>query len=134
MFYYPDEAMRFLDGVSISLGWFEDAFPPGEPRWSPNSGGGSPLPSPWAMNRVVPTTPNHSSRANAVEVVRFDVTCMGSISGMGAVIEPARAAGRCDNESIPVSMVIGDAERMDSFGPGGTLHSLWWLRGRRGGR
>ncbi len=45
MFCYPDEAMRFLDGVPISLGWFEDAFPPGEPRWSPNSGGGSPLPS-----------------------------------------------------------------------------------------
>ncbi len=56
---------------------------------------------------------------DAVDVVRFDVTCMGSISGMGAVIEPARAAGRCDNESIPVSMVIGDAELMDSFGPGG---------------
>ncbi len=81
-------AAEFVNGIGdVGLGWFEDVFPPG------NAGIVAELRSltatPIAMGDEQGGLyyPEALITANAVDVVRIDLTCMGGISGGRRIVE-----------------------------------------------
>ncbi|WP_373070017.1 enolase C-terminal domain-like protein [Gemmatimonas sp.] len=87
-----DDAVLFLESIrDVSLGWFEDVFPPGDAHKVAelrqrgatriamgDEQGGSYYPQALLDN-------------NAVDVVRVDLTCMGGITGGRAIVAECRA-------------------------------------------
>lgn len=87
-----DAAVDFCAGLPVEIDWFEDVFPPGDPRpvaelrsrvrqriAMGDEQGGSYYP--YAL--IAPP---------AVDVVRLDATCMGGVSRFAGLIEEVRSA------------------------------------------
>jgi L-alanine-DL-glutamate epimerase-like enolase superfamily enzyme len=90
-----DDAVAFLDSVrEAELGWFEDVFPPGDAELVADlrgRAGGTKI----AMGDEQGGSyyPQALLAAQAVDVVRIDLTCMGGITRARPMIEMCQRAG-----------------------------------------
>ncbi len=89
-----DSAVAFLDQVQdISLGWFEDMFPPGNAAMVASLRSRTATPLAMGDEQGGSYYPEALLAANAVDVVRIDLTCMGGISGGRRIVDECLAAG-----------------------------------------
>lgn len=88
-----DDAMAFLLSLDMNLGWFEDAFPPGNARLIAALRARSPFPIAFGDEQGGAHYPESLIAHNAVDFVRVDVTTMGGISSLGAILAQTDAAG-----------------------------------------
>jgi L-alanine-DL-glutamate epimerase-like enolase superfamily enzyme len=88
-----DAAADFCANLPVEIDWFEDVFPPGDPR--PVAELRSRVPQRIAMGDEQGGSyyPYALVTPPAVDVVRLDATCMGGISQFAGQIEEVRSAG-----------------------------------------
>lgn len=89
----PALALAFLEGLPVELGWFEDIFPPGDIDSLVALRRQSSVPIAMGDDQGGSYFPDALINANAVDVVRIDLTTMGGISGCTRVIERCVQAG-----------------------------------------
>ena len=76
-----DEAAGFAQSISdLGLGWFEDVFPPGDAGIVAELRRRAPMPIAMGDEQGGLYYPEALIRADAVDVVRIDLTCMGGIT------------------------------------------------------
>lgn len=89
-----DEAVSFALSISdVGLGWFEDVFPPGNAAIVSELRKRIPIPVAMGDEQGGSYFPEALIRADAVDVVRLDLTCMGGITGVKQLIEQCLRAG-----------------------------------------
>jgi L-alanine-DL-glutamate epimerase-like enolase superfamily enzyme len=89
-----DRAAEFVNGIpDVGLGWFEDVFPPGDAGRLRALRERTSVPIAQGDEQGGLYYPEALIRAEAVDVVRVDLTCMGGITGGRRVIDEALAAG-----------------------------------------
>ena len=93
MFHVVDDAVAFLESLDMTLGWFEDAFPPGNARLIAALRERSPFPIAFGDEQGGAHYPESLIAHNAVDYVRVDVTTMGGISALGNILAQVDAAG-----------------------------------------
>ena len=93
MFHVVDDAVAFLESLDMTLGWFEDAFPPGNARIIAALRERSPFPIAFGDEQGGAHYPESLIAHNAVDFVRVDVTTMGGISSIGDILAQVDAAG-----------------------------------------
>jgi L-alanine-DL-glutamate epimerase-like enolase superfamily enzyme len=77
----------------VSLGWFEDVFPPGDAGKLRQLRGRTATPLAMGDEQGGSYYPEALLALDAVDVIRVDLTCMGGISGGRRVIDQALAGG-----------------------------------------
>ena len=93
MFHVVDDAVAFLESLDMTLGWFEDAFPPGNARLIAALRERSPFPIAFGDEQGGAHYPESLIVHNSVDYVRVDVTTMGGISALGNILAQVDAAG-----------------------------------------
>jgi len=89
-----DTALAFLREVEqVELGWFEDMFPPGDAKLVASLRARTSTPIAMGDEQGGSYYPQALLLANAVDVVRIDLTCMGGISGGRRIVDECLAAG-----------------------------------------
>ncbi len=89
-----DAAADFVNSIpDVGLGWFEDVFPPGDAGKLRALRQRTEVPIAQGDEQGGSYYPEALILAEAVDVVRVDLTCMGGISGGRRVIEQALEAG-----------------------------------------
>jgi L-alanine-DL-glutamate epimerase-like enolase superfamily enzyme len=89
-----DAAADFITSIpDVGLGWFEDVFPPGDADKLARLRRRIDVPVAQGDEQGGSYYPEALILAEAVDVVRVDLTCMGGISGGRRVIEQTLAAG-----------------------------------------
>ena len=93
MFDAVDDAVAFLESLDMTLGWFEDAFPPGNARLVAALRERSPFPIAFGDEQGGAHYPESLLAHRAVDFLRVDVTCMGGLSSLADILAQADAAG-----------------------------------------
>ena len=93
VFNIVDDAVAFLESLDMTLGWFEDAFAPGNARIIAALRERSPFPIAFGDEQGGAHYPESLIAHNAVDFVRVDVTTMGGITRIGDILAQADAAG-----------------------------------------
>lgn len=88
-----DDAVAFLESLDMTLGWFEDAFPPGDARIIAALRERSPFPIAFGDEQGGAHYPESLIAHNAVDFVRVDVTTMGGVTMIGDILAQVDAAG-----------------------------------------
>lgn len=89
-----DSAVALLDEISdVRLGWFEDVFPPGDAGIVRRLRDRSPVPIAMGDEQGGIYYPEALIAAEAVDVVRIDLTCMGGITRGRRIVEQVELAG-----------------------------------------
>jgi L-alanine-DL-glutamate epimerase-like enolase superfamily enzyme len=89
-----DDALVFLDQVAdAGLGWFEDVFPPGDAALVAELRERSNVPIAMGDEQGGSYYPEALLAANAVDVVRLDLTCMGGLTCARTLIDACDRAG-----------------------------------------
>ncbi|MDQ3553079.1 MAG: hypothetical protein M3395_01515 [Chloroflexota bacterium] len=89
-----DSAMALLEEISdVGLAWFEDVFPPGDAEIVRRLRERSPVPIAMGDEQGGIYYPEALIRAEAVDVVRIDLTCMGGITRGRRIVEQVEQAG-----------------------------------------
>jgi L-alanine-DL-glutamate epimerase-like enolase superfamily enzyme len=98
-----DAAWTFHDAVSaadfvnsledVRLGWFEDVFPPGNAEIVAELRKRTVTPIAMGDEQGGSYYPEALLSADAVDVIRVDVTCMGGISGVKPMLDQCQRAG-----------------------------------------
>jgi L-alanine-DL-glutamate epimerase-like enolase superfamily enzyme len=89
-----DTAASFVESIGdVGLGWFEDVFPPGDAGLVRQLRERVSVPIAMGDEQGGSYYPEALLRADAVDVVRIDLTCMGGITGGRRVIERCLRAG-----------------------------------------
>ena len=88
-----DDAVAFLESLDMTLGWFEDAFPPGNARIIAALRERSPFPIAFGDEQGGAHYPESLVAHNSVDFVRVDVTTMGGITSIRDILAQADAAG-----------------------------------------
>jgi L-alanine-DL-glutamate epimerase-like enolase superfamily enzyme len=89
-----DAAADFLDSIpDVGLGWFEDVFPPGDAAQLAELRRRTDVPIAQGDEQGGSYYPQALISAEAVDVVRVDLTCMGGITAGRRVIDQALEAG-----------------------------------------
>lgn len=87
-------AAEFVNSVSdVNLGWFEDVFAPGDARAVAQLRRCTATPIAMGDEQGGAYYPQALLDADAVDVIRIDLTCMGGISGSRTVIDACLARG-----------------------------------------
>lgn len=89
-----DEAVSFALSISdVGLGWFEDVFPPDSATIVGELRRRIPIPVAMGDEQGGPYFPEALLAADAVDVVRVDLTCMGGITRGRNLVEQCQRAG-----------------------------------------
>ncbi len=89
-----DAAVEFVESIDdVGLGWFEDVFPPGDAGLVRQLRERVSVPIAMGDEQGGSYYPDALLRADAVDVVRIDLTCMGGITGGRRVIDRCLQAG-----------------------------------------
>lgn len=89
-----DQAADFVNSIpDVRLGWFEDVFPPGDAGKLRALRQRTDVPIAQGDEQGGSYYPEALIRAEAVDVVRVDLTCMGGITGGRRIIDEVLAAG-----------------------------------------
>lgn len=89
-----DAAVEFVQSVDdVRLGWFEDVFPPGDAGMVRQLRERVSVPIAMGDEQGGSYYPEALLLAEAVDVVRIDLTCMGGISGGRRIIDQCLQAG-----------------------------------------
>jgi L-alanine-DL-glutamate epimerase-like enolase superfamily enzyme len=89
-----DEAADFVDSIpDVGLGWFEDVFPPGDARRLRALRQRTSVPIAQGDEQGGLYYPEALILAEAVDVVRIDLTCMGGITRGRRIIDETLDAG-----------------------------------------
>jgi L-alanine-DL-glutamate epimerase-like enolase superfamily enzyme len=89
-----DDAVRFAHSIAdVGLGWFEDVFPPGDAGIVAELRRRAPMPIAMGDEQGGLYYPEALIVAEAVDVVRIDLTCMGGITRGRRIIEQCLQAG-----------------------------------------
>lgn len=89
-----DAAAAFAASIEdVNLGWFEDVFPPGDAEVLRQLRERAPMPIAMGDEQGGSYYPQALLAADAVDVVRIDLTCMGGITGGRQIIEECRREG-----------------------------------------
>ena len=89
-----DTAAAFVESIDdVGLGWFEDVFPPGDAGLLAELRRRVSVPIAMGDEQGGSYYPEALLRADAVDVVRIDLTCMGGITGGRHVIDRCVRAG-----------------------------------------
>lgn len=89
-----DAAVEFVESIGdVGLGWFEDVFPPGDAAMVRELRDRVSVPIAMGDEQGGSYYPEALLLADAVDVVRIDLTCMGGITGGRRVIERCQRAG-----------------------------------------
>jgi L-alanine-DL-glutamate epimerase-like enolase superfamily enzyme len=89
-----DDALAFLDSVrDARLAWFEDVFPPGDADIVARLRGRTDVPIAMGDEQGGSYYPEALLLRRSVDVVRFDLTCMGGITRARPMIDACEAAG-----------------------------------------
>lgn len=87
-------AAAFVDSIpDVGLGWFEDVFPPGDAGKLRELRARTDVPIAQGDEQGGSYYPEALILADAVDVVRVDLTCMGGITGGRRIIDETLAAG-----------------------------------------
>jgi L-alanine-DL-glutamate epimerase-like enolase superfamily enzyme len=94
VFQSVDEALSFANSIAdLELGWFEDIFPPGDAAIVAELRRRAPMPIAMGDEQGGLYYPEALIQADAVDVVRIDLTCMGGITRGRKLIEQCLQAG-----------------------------------------
>lgn len=94
VFQTVDEALSFANSIAdLELGWFEDIFPPGDAAIVAELRRRAPMPIAMGDEQGGLYYPEALIQADAVDVVRIDLTCMGGITRGRKLIEQCLQAG-----------------------------------------
>jgi L-alanine-DL-glutamate epimerase-like enolase superfamily enzyme len=89
-----ETAASFVESIDdVALGWFEDVFPPGDAGLVRDLRQRVTVPIAMGDEQGGSYYPEALLRADAVDVVRIDLTCMGGITGGRQVIDRCVRAG-----------------------------------------
>ena len=89
-----DAAVAFVESIpDVGLGWFEDVFPPGDTGRLRELRSRTDVPVAQGDEQGGSYYPEALIRAEAVDVVRLDLTCMGGITAGRRVIDQVLEAG-----------------------------------------
>ena len=89
-----EPAVEFVESIDdVGLGWFEDVFPPGDAGLVRRLRDRVSVPIAMGDEQGGSYYPEALLLADAVDVVRIDLTCMGGITGAREVIDRCRRAG-----------------------------------------
>jgi L-alanine-DL-glutamate epimerase-like enolase superfamily enzyme len=89
-----DSAMALLEEIDdVRLGWFEDVFPPGDAGIVRRLRERSPVPIAMGDEQGGIYYPEALIAAEAVDIVRIDLTCMGGITRGRLIVEQVKRAG-----------------------------------------
>jgi L-alanine-DL-glutamate epimerase-like enolase superfamily enzyme len=89
-----DSAAEFVESIDdVRLGWFEDVFPPGDAGLVGELRRRVSVPIAMGDEQGGSYYPEALLQADAVDVVRIDLTCMGGITGGRRVIDRCLQAG-----------------------------------------
>jgi L-alanine-DL-glutamate epimerase-like enolase superfamily enzyme len=89
-----EDADRFAHSIAdVGLGWFEDVFPPGDAGIVAELRRRAPMPIAMGDEQGGLYYPEALIAADAVDVVRIDLTCMGGITRGRKIIEQCLRAG-----------------------------------------
>jgi L-alanine-DL-glutamate epimerase-like enolase superfamily enzyme len=89
-----EEARHFANSLGeLNIGWFEDVFPPGDASTVAELRRSAPMPIAMGDEQGGLYYPEALLSANAVDVVRVDLTCMGGITRGRQIIEQCQRAG-----------------------------------------
>jgi L-alanine-DL-glutamate epimerase-like enolase superfamily enzyme len=89
-----EPAAEFVESIEdVGLGWFEDVFPPGDARLVRQLRERVSVPIAMGDEQGGSYYPEALLQAEAVDVVRIDLTCMGGITGGRRVIDRCVEAG-----------------------------------------
>jgi L-alanine-DL-glutamate epimerase-like enolase superfamily enzyme len=89
-----EPAAAFVESIGdVDLGWFEDVFPPGDARLVRQLRERVAVPIAMGDEQGGSYYPEALLQADAVDVVRIDLTCMGGITGGRRVIDRCVDAG-----------------------------------------
>lgn len=89
-----DPAAEFVESIAdVGLGWFEDVFPPGDAALVAALRRRVEVPIAMGDEQGGSYYPEALLQADAVDVVRVDLTCMGGITGGRHVVERCLYAG-----------------------------------------
>jgi L-alanine-DL-glutamate epimerase-like enolase superfamily enzyme len=98
MFDLVDDAVDFAKSVEdVGLGWFEDVFPPGDAAVVAQLRRRAAIPIAMGDEQGGSYYPEALLAAEAVDVVRVDLTCMGGITGGRKLVE------KCGEKSVFVA-------------------------------
>ena len=115
-----DDAVAFLESLDMTLGWFEDAFPPGNARIIAALRERSPFPIAFGDEQGGAHYPESLVAHNSVDFVRVDVTTMGGITSIGDILAQADAAG------MQVAPHMNALEHAQIFGGPGSPRPARW--------
>lgn len=89
-----DAAVAFVESIDdVGLGWFEDVFPPGDAAMVRELRTRVSVPIAMGDEQGGSYYPEALLMADAVDVVRIDLTCMGGITGGRLIIDQCNRAG-----------------------------------------
>lgn len=89
-----EAAAEFVNSIcDVNLGWFEDVFAPGDAHTVAQLRGSTSTPIAMGDEQGGAYYPEALLDADAVDVIRIDLTCMGGISGSRGVIDACMAKG-----------------------------------------
>lgn len=88
-----EEALELLAALDQPLGWLEDAFPPGDAGLLAALRRATSVPIAMGDEQGGSYYPEALLRADAVDIVRLDLTCMGGLTAAPAIIRRCHAAG-----------------------------------------